>query len=74
MARRPEAAQARAPRLITVTIPHDVGNDIRKIEKIQKELLGRLGHQACYSGFDILFRLEGDFVVDPKTLELQPGR
>jgi hypothetical protein len=59
-------------KLVTVTIPHDVGSDLNKILKIQKDLLGRLGHPACYSGFDILFRLESEYTVNSKTLELQP--
>ena len=58
-------------RLVTVTIPHDVGNDLNKILKIQKDLVGRLGHATCYSGFDILFQLESDITVNSKTLELQ---
>jgi hypothetical protein len=60
-------------RLVTVTVSHDVGNDLNKIMKIQKDLLGRLGHAGCYSGFDILFQLESDFTVNSKTLELQPA-
>jgi hypothetical protein len=58
-------------RTVTVTIPRSVGQDLSKIVKIQKELVGRLGHQGCYSGFDILFRLESDFTVDAKSLELK---
>jgi hypothetical protein len=66
--------EARSARLVTVTLPSDVGNDLKKVLKIQKDLLGRLGHAGCYSGFDILFRQESDFTVNPKTLELQvPG-
>ena len=60
-------------KLVTVTLPEGVGNDLKKILKIQKDLLGRLGHPNCYSGFDILFRQESDWSVDPKTLDLQPG-
>jgi hypothetical protein len=56
---------------VTVTIPHDVGFDLKKIVRIQEELVSRLGHPGCYSGFDILFRHEREFAVNPKTLELQ---
>jgi hypothetical protein len=58
-------------KLVTVTLPEGVGNDLKKVLKIQKDLLGRLGHPSCYSGFDILFRQESDWSVDPKTLDLQ---
>jgi hypothetical protein len=58
-------------KLVTVTLPEGVGNDLKKVLKIQKDLLGRLGHPGCYSGFDILFRQESDWSVDPKTLDLQ---
>ena len=58
-------------KLVTVTLPGNVGNDLKKVLKIQKDLLGRLGHPNCYSGFDILFRQESDWSVDPKTLDLQ---
>jgi len=60
-------------KLVTVTLPEGVGNDLKKVLKIQKDLLGRLGHPACYSGFDILFRQESDWSVNPKTLELEQG-
>jgi len=62
-------------RLVTVTIPHDVGFDLKKIQKIQADLVARLGHASCYSGFDILFRQEREFAVNPGSLDLHvPGR
>lgn len=61
----------RSNQTVTVTLPREVAFDLRKIQKIQEELLGRLGHPGCYSGWDILFRTEIDYSVNPKTLELQ---
>jgi len=59
---------------ITVTIPRSVGFDLKKIQKIQADLVARLGHAGCYSGFDILFRQEQEFVVNPESLEFHvPG-
>jgi hypothetical protein len=57
---------------ITVVIPREVGYDLKKIQRIQESLVGRLGHPGCYSGFDILFRQEVEFIADAKTLELSP--
>jgi hypothetical protein len=57
-------------RIITVTIPRDVGFDLKKIQKIQADLVTRLGHTGCYSGFDILFKQEQEFVVNAGSLAL----
>lgn len=58
-------------RTVTVTLPREVAFDLKKIQKIQETLVGRLGHPGCYSGFDILFRQELEFIADAKTLELR---
>jgi hypothetical protein len=57
--------------VVTVTIPRAVSFDLQKIQKIQAELVSRLGHSACYSGFDILFQEEREFIVDPASLALR---
>ena len=62
---------SRDGRTVTVTIPHEVGFDLRKIQEIQAALVARLGHPGCYSGRDILFQQEVEFSVDAKTLELR---
>lgn len=59
-------------KVVTVTLPREVAFDLKKIQKIQEELVARLGHAGCYSGFDILFRQESDYLVDRKTMELHP--
>jgi hypothetical protein len=58
-------------RTVTVTIPREIAFDLKKIQRIQETLVGRLGHPGCYSGFDILFRQEVEFIADAKTLELR---
>jgi hypothetical protein len=65
-----EAPMSGPGRQITVTIPHDVGFDLKKIQKIQADLVARLGHTGCYSGFDILFKQEQEFMVNPGSLDL----
>ena len=59
-------------RTVTITVPREVAFDLKKIQKIQEEVVTRLGHTGCYSGFDILFKQEQDFIVDRKTLALHP--
>ncbi|HXM56331.1 MAG TPA: hypothetical protein VOB72_13140 [Candidatus Dormibacteraeota bacterium] len=53
-------------RPVTVRVPMDVLYDIDKVQRIQKDILGRLGCMACCSGFDIRFVHESEFVVDAK--------
>jgi len=43
---------------ITVTIPDKVNNNIDLLNKAIGNVLGKLGCEACCSGFDILFRTE----------------
>ena len=57
-------------RVVTVTIPREVAFDLKKIQKIQADLVARLGHASCYSGFDILFRQEREFAVNPGSLDI----
>jgi hypothetical protein len=59
-------------RIVTVTVPREVAFDLKKIQKIQEEVVTRLGHSGCYSGFDVLFRMEQDYIVDRKSFELHP--
>ena len=51
-------------RTIRVTVPHDVHFNIEKMQRIQKDILGRLGCGACCSGWDIRFDIERSFLVD----------
>lgn len=58
---------------IRVTIPAEVGYDLKNLQKTIGNVMGRLGCPACCSGFDISF-LNSDFVVDPKTLGVKSLR
>ncbi|MBD7923529.1 hypothetical protein JR064_21375 [Xanthomonas sp. CFBP 8703] len=60
----------RSPHAVTVAVPVEVGNDIEKMHKITREILGRLGCAACHSGFDLRFVIERDFRVNP-ALEIE---
>ena len=47
-----------------VAVPADVAYDLGKIQRIQKDILGRLGCLACCSGWDIRWDVFRDFRVD----------
>lgn len=66
----------RASRVVRVTIPSEIEYDLKQFQKAQENLLGRLGCQACCSGFDIRYETERRFVVDNKTdvRTTEPGR
>jgi hypothetical protein len=50
-------------RTVHVMIPEKVNNDIRAIQRALTKTLGKLGCQACCSGFDILFQRELDLIA-----------
>lgn len=58
-------------RTVHVTIPAEVAFDLDRIQTVQKEILGRLGCQACCSGFDIRFDIARRFIVD-EQLRVKP--
>jgi hypothetical protein len=49
----------------TVTVPQSVSYNLDQIREVAARVAGRLGCNACCSGFDLRFRQELDFVVDP---------
>ena len=65
-----KAMSLSASRPVTVQMPAQVSSDIDSVMKVVASVAGRLGCEACCSGFDILFRRELDFVVNP-ALELR---
>jgi hypothetical protein len=44
-------------------IPERVNSNIKSLQKALATTLGKLGCQACCSGFDILFRKELDLIT-----------
>jgi hypothetical protein len=52
-----------ATRTVNVTIPAKVAFDIDALFEVQRSIFDRLGHPACYSGADIRFILERNFIV-----------
>jgi len=58
---------------IRVTIPAQVGFNLKNLQKTIGNVMGQLGCPACCSGFDISF-LNSDFVIDAKTLGVKSLR
>jgi hypothetical protein len=55
-----------ASNVVRVSVPADVYFNLDKLQKVQREIFGRLGHLACYSGWDVRFDLQRQFLVDEK--------
>ena len=49
---------------VRVTLPREIAYDLDKFQEVQKGILGKLGCQACCSGFDIRWDFEQRFLVD----------
>lgn len=60
-------------RTVHVTIPAEVAFNLDRLQTVQKDILGRLGCQACCSGFDIRFDVARRFVVDEALQVRQLG-
>jgi hypothetical protein len=41
---------------VAVTAPREYLFDVKKFNKLQEVVLGKLGHPACTSGFDLRWR------------------
>ncbi len=64
------------PPRVRVMVSHDVAFDLKKMQKVTASVLDRLGCAGCHSGHILDFLVIRDFVVNPKTLdvnEVMPG-
>jgi hypothetical protein len=52
--------------VVRVSVPASAYFKLDAIQKIQKDILGRLGCLACCSGWDIRFDLQRQFLIDEK--------
>lgn len=59
------------PRSVRVMLTRDVAYDLGKMQKVTASVLNRLGCGGCHSGHLLEFIVLQDFVVNPKTLEVQ---
>ena len=55
---------------VTVHLGARARPNIKSVQKIVENALGRLGCGGCFSGFDIRFTHIDDFVVNPRTFEV----
>lgn len=53
---------------VQVLMPADAYYNLEKFQKIQKDLLGQLGHLGCCSGFDIRYIFQRNFLVNEKLV------
>jgi len=59
-----ERVELQSPRVVRVSVPANVLNDLDSIQRVQADVLGRLGCPSCCSGFDIRLDLVRQFLVD----------
>ena len=60
-----QLARAASPEVVNIHVPLEVLWDSESINKLKKEILGKLGCLACTSGFDLRWRGAREFVVNP---------
>ena len=56
----------KSERLVRVSLPGKVANDLKAFTKVQAAILDRLGCQACCSGWDIRWEITRNFGIDEK--------
>jgi len=67
----PQSFSSRGER-VRIFVPHEVSFDLAKMNKITASVLDQLGCPACHSGRILDFMTLRDFVVNPRTLDVQP--
>jgi hypothetical protein len=68
-----ERVELQSPRVVRVSVPAKVINDLGAIQRVQADVLGQLGCPGCCSGFDIRFDLARQFLVDEELNVRTPG-
>jgi len=58
------ASRQATNRVVRVSIPADIAGNLDRFQKVQKDILGKLGCLACCSGWDIRWDQFTDFHVD----------
>jgi hypothetical protein len=69
------ATASRLHRTVTINAPRSVVFDLEQVQRIQKDILGQLGCQACCSGWTIHFPDEVQYVLgkNNKLKQLSPA-
>ena len=55
---------------VQIYVTRDVSYNIEKMFQITRTVLGKLGCDGCHSGRILDFKVIEDFVVNPKTLDV----
>jgi hypothetical protein len=56
---------------VRIFVPTEVAFDLKKMNKVTAQVLGRLGCEGCHSGRFLDFITLQDFVVNPQTLDVR---
>ena len=56
---------------VRIYVTRDVAFNLEKMQQITRKTLGKLGCEGCHSGRILEFIHMHDFVVNPKTLEVE---
>ena len=59
------------PPKVRIMLTRDVAYSLEKMQKVTASVLDRLGCGGCHSGHLLEFQVITDFVVNPKTLNVQ---
>jgi hypothetical protein len=59
------------PPKVRIMLTRDVAYDLGKMQKVTASVLNRLGCGGCHSGHLLEYLVVHDFVVNPKTLDVQ---
>ncbi len=65
---------SRAPalsRTVRIHVPSEVAYDLERMQKVTASVLGKLVCGGCHSGHVLEFVHLRDFVINPKTLDVQ---
>jgi hypothetical protein len=75
--RPPHWVMSGAEKVVTVRVDAKAFDNLKTMQKITAQTLGRLGCDGCHSGYDIRFLLERDFRATPAgevaPIEVGPG-
>jgi hypothetical protein len=58
-------------RPINIYVSRETAFDFEKMTRITAQALGRLGCPGCHSGRILNYQILEDFIVNPRTLELE---
>jgi hypothetical protein len=68
----PEVASNPMPgRAVRIYVSRDIDYNLEKLNRITAQVLGKLGCGGCHSGYLLHFIALTDFVVNPKTLDVE---